>query len=317
MNRVMAVKQSAADRLKSAKIPRVLVSILSYNSLEHTIATIRTFLSQNYQNFHLQLMDNASESGFVEQITEVFPDLDLNVLNENLGYTGGNNLALNQTLIEGYDYVVIANHDIELDENAVRCLVETAENHPDAGLVGGVEICYFTGQVRVAGLEGHSLWFSRPIALKQGEGAGETILPCFVANGCLLLLTRKALEANVQWDDRMFMYIDEQDMGFDLQKKGFKAYIDHRVKIRHKNEVKKFGVRSGYFQQRNRVYLVRKHGRWYHQIVYLIYASLIELPVKLFVRTLQGHTRFARACLLGHLDGIAGRMGKGRMDRLS
>jgi GT2 family glycosyltransferase len=271
---------------------------------------------QTYPNFHLQLMDNASAPGFVEEVAEAFPALDIKALKENLGYTGGNNLALKQALAEGYDYVVIANHDIELDENALKCLVETAENHPDAGLVGGVEICYFTGQVRVAGLQGHSLWFSRPIALNQGEKKSETILPCFVANGCLLLLTRKALEANVQWDDRMFMYIDEQDLGFNLQKKGFKAYIDHRVQIRHKNQIKRFSIRSGYLQQRNRAYIIRKHGRWYHQVAYLAYATLVELPVKLIIRTLQGHIRFAQACLLGHMDGIAGRMGKGRLNRL-
>jgi hypothetical protein len=65
--------------------------------------------------------------------------------------------------------------------------------------------------------------------------------------------------------------------------------------------------------QRNRLYMVRKHGRWYQRAFYVLYSSLVELPLKVLVRVLQGHTAFARACVTGQIDGLRGRMGTGRL----
>lgn len=291
---------------------RVLVSVLSYNSPEHTIATIRSFRQQNYADFHLQLVDNASMPGFVEQLVKTFPDLDIKVLKENLGYTGGNNLALRQGLAEGYDYVIISNHDIELDENALTCLIETAASYPDAGLVGGVEVCYFTGEVQVVDRGRFSCWTSRAGRLTDVPQSKEEAVRVSSIQGALVLFTRRTLEAGVFLDDNLFMYYDEIDLGFTLERKRLRAYVDPRVRVRHKNKVKWFNQRSGYFQQRNRVYMVRKYGEWYHRWFYFCYASFLELPLKIFFRSFQGHADFARACLLGHIDGLKGRMGHGR-----
>jgi hypothetical protein len=63
--------------------------------------------------------------------------------------------------------------------------------------------------------------------------------------------------------------------------------------------------------QRNRMHLVRVHGRPWHLVAHILYAGLLELPAKVAVRTLQGHRLFARACVLGYLDGLRDRMGPG------
>ncbi len=307
--------QSLQKHLQKRKA-RVLVSILSYNSPEHTIATIQSFRQQNYADFHLQLVDNASMPGFVEQIATTFPDLEIKALKENLGYTGGNNLVLRQGLAEGYDYVIISNHDIELDENALACLLETADRCPDAGLVGGVEVCYFTGEVQLVDRGRFSCWTSRAGKLKDIPQVKEKALKVSSIQGALVLFTRRTLEAGVFLDENLFMYYDEIDIGFTLEQKGLRAYVDLRVMVRHKNKVKWFNQRSGYLQQRNRVYMVWKYGEWYHRWFYFCYASFLELPLKIFFRSFQGHADFARACLLGHIDGLKGRMGRGRGERL-
>jgi hypothetical protein len=85
--------------------------------------------------------------------------------------------------------------------------------------------------------------------------------------------------------------------------------------VRHKNLVKYFNPRSGYLHQRNRVYIVKRYGRWYHRVAFHL-GMLVELPAKTLIRSMQGRAAFARACLLGYADGISGRMGKGRIDAL-
>jgi hypothetical protein len=58
--------------------------------------------------------------------------------------------------------------------------------------------------------------------------------------------------------------------------------------------------------QRNRLYVARKHGRWFEALFYALYSTLVELPAKVFVRCLQGRARFALACVAGQLEGLRG-----------
>lgn len=306
---------SAPEGLPSpARRPRVLVSILNYNSLEPTIDTIESLRAQTYPAMKLQMVDNASTDGCVEHIEEVFPDLEIVHSPSDLGYTGGNNIALRKGIEEGFDHVVVCNEDIILDPNAVAHLVETAQSHPDAGVVGGVEVDHETGRPRTTGGVRLPDWRFRirwPVDPAPPDASGVRVS---YVQGALVMFTRRALEAGVRFDEALFLYWDEIDLGYQLADTGLAAYVDHRVLVRHRNKAAVLSVRAGYFQQRNRVYLARKHFRGWKRWACLAYSSLLEVPVKLLVRTAQGYPGFGRACVLGQWDGLRGRMGKGRLD---
>ena len=297
----------------SASNPRVLVSVLNYNSVENTVATLRCLQVQTYPNYRLQMVDNASTNQCVAEIVEVFKDLDVISLPENIGYTGGNNAALMQGLAEGYDHVIICNEDIEVGERMIEFLVETAEACPDAGIVGGLEVDFDTKELRTLGGLGYSLWRSKLNFVTELPGENRSSCGRIdYAQGALVLFTRRALEKGAMLDPDIFIFYDEVDLGFRLRQLGYNAYVDQRVVIEHKNIGKLFNPRAGYLGQRNRYYIVKKHGDWYHKLFYNLYAPLFELPTKFIVRCLQGHKRFAWASVHGYIDGVAGRMGPGR-----
>ncbi len=298
---------SVADKSQSS--PRVLVSVLRYNSAQTTVATLRCLQRQTFPNYDLQLVDNASTDGALDQIRVEFPQLKIFTMPENIGYTGGNNFALAQARAESYDHVIISNHDIEVDERAVACLVETAQTHADAGLIGGVEWNLATDTHRAAGGGSYSKWRSKSRWLLSGaEGTGSLgAVETFCVHGAFVLFTAQAIAARLSLDENLFMYFDEVDLGFQLRARGLRAYVDHRVIIKHKSDPRNYSAQVGYLMQRNRLYMVRKYGRWYHRLFYHLYAPLLELPVKFCVRALQGHGRFARACIAGHWDGLRGR----------
>ena len=120
-----------AVKVADATAPRVLVSVLNYRGVDDSVIAIKSLQQQDYPNFRLQLLDNASPTDCVEQIRARVPELDIRVATHNLGYCGGNNAALRQGLAEGFDYVIVCNHDIEVAPNAISQLVETAEAHPE------------------------------------------------------------------------------------------------------------------------------------------------------------------------------------------
>ena len=188
--------------------------------------------------------------------------------------------------------------------------METARACPDAGVVGAVEHNLAVNELRAAGGGRYSRWFSRAVWLNaNGSNAPGEV---FCVHGALLLLTPQALAAGVQMDENLFMYFDEADLGFQLCEKNLRAIVDKRVRMLHVGGARVFTPPVGYLMQRNRLYMVRKYGRWYQRMFYVLYSSFVELPLKVMVRTLQGHTGFVRACIAGQIDGLRGRMGAGR-----
>jgi GT2 family glycosyltransferase len=299
-----AEPESGAGRTDG--LPRVLVSVLAYNSPETTVEALRSLRRQTYHDYHLLLVDNASDEGSLERIAREFPDLDIRRLPENIGYTGGNNFALRVAREEDYDCLLVATHDVEVGPRAVEHLIATAISHPDAGVVGGIELYPQTGRERASGGGAYSKWFSSLSWKSAPAAGGEEPRDVFCVHGALLLLTPKAVSSGVRMDEDLFMYFDEVDLGFQLKQKGLRALVDRRVVFKHKGAAQPFRPRIGYLMQRNRLYVVRKHGRWYQLLFYVLYSTLFELPAKVFVRSLQGRGRFALACVAGHLDGLRG-----------
>ena len=179
--------------------------------------------------------------------------------------------------------------------------------------MGAVEVAHATGLPRAVRGRGFSLWTGRVNWLMDlGDGRAE-VLDADYVQGAMVLFTRVALERGLLFDENLFIYYDEVDIGLRMQRLGLKVYVDTRAIVRHKNNPLSFNPRCGYLHQRNRLYLVRKYGRWYHKAFYHAYAGCVELPVKWAVRTAQGHGRFARACVIGHLDAMHSRLGRGKV----
>jgi GT2 family glycosyltransferase len=237
-------------------------------------------------------------------VAREFPDLEVRRLPENRGYTGGNNFALDLARAGGYDCLLAATHDVEVEPRALEYLVETAALRPDAAVVGAVEFSPRTGRARGAAGGAYSKWFSCLSweAAPPAEAAGPREVFC--AHGAFLLLTATAVEAGVRMDENLFMYFDEVDLGFQLREKGLRALVDPRVVFRHHRGPETFAPWAGRLMQRNRLYVARKHGRWFEALFYALYSTLFELPAKFVVRSLQGRARFALACVAGQLDGL-------------
>jgi GT2 family glycosyltransferase len=262
------------------------------------------------------MIDNASTTDCVPRIRARFPDLDIVLAGSNLGYTGGNNLALERGVAEGFDHVLVCNEDIVVAPDAVTNLVETAEANGDAGVVGGIEVDHESGAVRTNGGTRFPDWRCRFLWPVEPSSGGLPWRKVRYVQGALVFFTGCALALGVRFDDELFIYWDEIELGYELQARRLAAYVDHRVAVRHRNKPGSFSVRSGYLQQRNRVCLAEKRFSPWRKRLYLAYSTFAEVPLKAVLRTLQGHPRFALACVLGQLDGLRGRMGKGRLESL-
>lgn len=121
----------------------------------------------------------------------------------NLGYAGGANVAIGDWLSGSEPFCVVASHDIDLDTDCLRVLVESAEEHPELGILGP--------NVEPGGC-GRLL----------GSVADDVELRTWVT-GTLMLLRRECIERIGTFDERYGSYVEDKDLGLRANDHGWKV----------------------------------------------------------------------------------------------
>ena len=115
--------------------PIVSVIIVNWNTKEHLRRCLQSLTQHSAPNTpHLEIIvvDNASIDGSAEMVQREFPQVRLVVNDENIGYAAANNQG---AAIAKGRYLLLLNPDTVVPNEAINCLVEFSEAHPDAGIV--------------------------------------------------------------------------------------------------------------------------------------------------------------------------------------
>jgi GT2 family glycosyltransferase len=120
----------------SSIVPFASVIIVNYNGARYLPACLDGLKHQTYpaDRFEVIVSDNGSTDGSQEFITHRYNNIQLLDNKKNLGFAAGNNVALR---IARGDYIVLLNNDTAPTPTWLENLVDTAERHPEAGLVTG------------------------------------------------------------------------------------------------------------------------------------------------------------------------------------
>jgi GT2 family glycosyltransferase len=237
---------------------------------------------------------------------------------ENLGYTGGNNVAIHYALSRrrSADYVLLLNNDATVAPHCMSELVR-ADQQAEAGVVGATIFDETWQRVVAAGITLDRLYlgaFSRWTP-RSREGTAD-ILDTFGTNGCAVMLRSDVLRAvrklrGEYLESRLFMYLDEFSLAHAVRRAGYKTIVARRAAACHKS-VHTPGGKSSlmlYYSARNRVHVAREilPTRW--KLVF----HLLDIPLALAqsARNLfRQRPDFARAVLCGLFDGYRGVYGK-------
>jgi O-antigen biosynthesis protein len=113
-------------------LPFVSVVVLNYNSLRFLDGCLGSLTRLDYpkDRYEVVVVDNLSSDGSAEIAEERFPDFRIVRNDRNLGFAGGNNVAMRASQA---DYVVLLNNDTAVDQAWLSKLVEAAETDPRVG----------------------------------------------------------------------------------------------------------------------------------------------------------------------------------------
>lgn len=117
--------------------PLVSVVVLNWNGLSDTVECIESLLAQTYPNVDIHVVDNASEHPEADEIERRYGDrITLYRNRSNLGFTGGNNVAMRSILeADQGEFIALLNNDAVASPDWLASLVQCASERSDIGIV--------------------------------------------------------------------------------------------------------------------------------------------------------------------------------------
>jgi hypothetical protein len=341
--------------------PRVVISILNWNGWQDTLECLESVRRLDYANYLTVVFDNGSWNDSLERIRawakEALPEqaafveytretalgggspsseaqldaaespnrLVLIRNEENLGFTGGHNLAIRYALERrgAADYVLFLNNDAVLEPACLTELVSAARR-PDAGVVGAVVRDRTTGELLFAGWDEKYLvarmffpaLFCWSHDLRHVEA---DFYPSLWVCGAAMLVRAETLVAvhrarGRYLDPALFLYYDEAEFCWAARAGGYKVVVARKALAYHKGGWGgggQFNPFFYYYHYRNRILLAKTLLPAYLKPLFHLGNSLCCL-LRVSERVFRQGLRPARAILCGLYDGYRGSTGKWR-----
>ena len=264
------------------------IVIVSYNTRE----LLRNCLSSVYQKvkkieFEVTVVDNGSSDNSAEMIRHEFPQVKLIENRENLGFARANNQAIKQGRAR---YFLLFNPDSGFRSGSSHKMIEFMDHHPEVGILG-CKILNPDGTIQPSNSDFPNLFteFLRAFQLKRLIPAaalrekigkkwsgmlGSTLKEYFRVywdsrrvrevdwvSGACLLARRKAVEDVGLLDESFFMYYEDADWCYRMQRKDWKIFYFPFFEVVH--YVGKgnsgFGPRTFIERRRSMYHYFRKH----------------------------------------------------------
>ena len=133
MNQATELRHAARRTPHAARID-VSVCVVNWNCRDHLRACLRSLRSR-LQKMRLEVIvvDNASTDGAPDMVARRFPRVRLIRNGDNVGFARANNQAAE---VARGRYLFFLNNDTIVPPGTLRELLDYAEAHPDAGLIG-------------------------------------------------------------------------------------------------------------------------------------------------------------------------------------
>ncbi len=339
--------------------PNVAIIILNWNGWRDTIECLEAALQLTYPNFLLIVVDNGSWDGSSEKIrawagealgkAHVFLEYtraealqggkEQNEENfehvaskskmvlirneENLGFTGGCNVAFHYVLRKKHpaDFCFLLNNDAKVDKECLIQLV-SASREADAGIVGSVIKDEASGEIGCLGGYGNFPLFREyfhPIVRwpMPPVGVDEHFWNFHWVSGAGMLIRKDTLMGvyaitGNYFDDRLFLYGDEFSFCWTAREVGYTIIVSKRSIIYHKHAHSSGGRHSPiayYYQTRNLI--IRGREMLSLQLRILFYSfNLLHRSGQVLKNLLNQRFCSAWAIICGVWDGYRGTFGK-------
>lgn len=216
------------------KQPLVSIIILTYaNGLGHVKKCLTSLEKITYKNYEVILVDNLSTDDTVEYVKKHFPKVKLLLNKENLGFCGGNNVALKKAKGK---YLLFHNYDTTVDRNFLEPLVDRLENDSTIGAIqpkmrqlvekNKLDAC-------ASFLTPTGFLYHFGYAQEQNLKKYNTPMEIYTVKGACFLARRDLIDEIGLFDEDFFAYFEETDFCHRVWLHGYKVCYEPTSEMYH------------------------------------------------------------------------------------
>ena len=282
--------------------PRVSVIIPNWNGSGLLRSCLASLSAQEYADFEIVVVDNASQDDSVAMVRGEFPHVRLLASDTNLGYSAGCNAGIRMARGE---ILVMLNNDTECDPAWLGSLVSALDRHAEAGMAASRLMIY--DQPHVIHSAGD---LYRRDGTADSRGVWQVYGPPYdqerwVFGGCggALAIRRTVLDEIGTFEESFFMYLEDVDLSWRAQLAGWRCVYAPEAVVYHHLSATGGGRLASYYVARNRLWVIARHypgalfrGNWRRILVSQCCIA------KEALRSWRGAA--ARATLRGQLVGL-------------
>lgn len=228
-------------------------------------ACLDSLLAQQDVAFEVILVDNASTDDSVQMARARFENnsrfrLQILELDENIGFCAGNNRGI---AIASGRYIALLNNDAEAHPRWLAELLAALDARPDFGMAAS-KILVYEDPSRID-KAGHLIYLD---GQNRGRGSGEVDLGQYDQveevlwpDGCAALYRKVMLEEIGVFDEDLFAYGDDAELGLRARIAGWRCIYVPTAVVRHHRGAT-LGLRSRRrleLIERNRILLAFRH----------------------------------------------------------
>lgn len=272
---------------QEAKIGIVTVTYNSELVLSDFFASINC---QNYSNYVLYIIDNASADGTLARCREYQKEnehVKVIVQGENGGIAQGNNRGIYAALEAGCEYVLLLNNDTVFAESFLSDLLDEAQRASAALLVPKI---FFYSPSNAIWYAGGALrrWAGYGVVHYERERNNTRNQRVTYAPTCAMLIGRWVFDAIGVMDERYFVYCDDTDFCIRAAQAHVPIIYTPNVSMWHKvSSLSGEGAFSIRMNTRNRLFMIRKFAAWWSRPFHYLMVQLYFIS-----RVLRGGERW-------------------------
>ncbi len=177
------------------------------------------------------VVDNASVDGSAQLVRSSYPDVRLREAGANLGFAGGNNVALREVATP---YVALLNNDAVPEPGWLSALVAVLDGRPDVAAVTGKVLMSGDGLVNSAGGWVDRLGHGRDRGFGEpDDGRWDVPAEVFYAPATACLYRTAAVRDVGLLDEDFFLYYEDVDLSWRLRLAGWSVQYEPTAVVRH------------------------------------------------------------------------------------
>lgn len=208
----------------------VSIILVCWNNKSYLEPCLKSLYEADLQfRFEIIVVDNGSTDGSQAMLEEKFPGVRIIQNDSNVGLSKASNQGIEASESK---YILLLNNDTIVNGSSLNSMVAFLDSHPDAGAAGG-RLLNPDGSFQAGYAVFSTLWEEILIATRLGEynkkgypshfDTNQITAVGWLSSACLLLRST-ALDQVGLLDEEYFIYGDEADLQYRLNRSGWKVY---------------------------------------------------------------------------------------------